>query len=108
MQEPSIDDLILAGAIEVSGIDSETGEFLYTFTNKMKEVSPELYRLHLNQVHDEIMYFWERGFLELDDMSSNNPRVTLTEKAFNKIAISELPKEKMMALYELKRVLKVV
>lgn len=108
MKEPSIEDLILAGAVEVSGIDPETGEFLYNFTGKMKEVLPELYNMHINQVHDEIMYFWERGFVELDDMTAKNPRVRLTEKAFDVEAIAELSKEKMMALYEIKRILKVV
>lgn len=108
MKEPSIEDLILAGAIEVAGIDPETGEFLYNFTGKMKEVLPELYNLHINEVHNDIMYFWERGFVDLDDMTATNPRVRLTEKAFDAEAIAELPKEKMMALYEIKRILKVV
>jgi hypothetical protein len=108
MKETSIEDLILSGAIEVSGIDSETGEFLYNFTQKMKEVLPELYNLHINDVYKDIMYFWERGFVDVSDMTSSNPKVKLTEKAFNSEAISKLPKEKMMSLYEIKRILKVV
>lgn len=108
MKEPSIEDLILSGAVEVSGIDPETGEFLYNFTDKMKEVLPDLYNLHMNEVHNEIMYFWEKGFVELDDMMAKNPKVKLTDKAFDPEAIAELPKEKMMSLYEIKRILKVV
>jgi hypothetical protein len=33
MLEPSIEELILNGVVEVSGIDPQTGEFLYNFTN---------------------------------------------------------------------------
>ena len=38
-----IEHLLLQNAIEISGIDSETGEMLYSITDKLKEVSPELY-----------------------------------------------------------------
>jgi hypothetical protein len=103
-----IDDLILAGAVEVAAIDSETGEFLYQFTDKLKEVNPELYRRHANQVHMELMYFWQRGFLNIHNFSEDNPVISLTEKAFDKNAISELSEHEKAALEEIKRVLKVV
>jgi hypothetical protein len=38
-----IEHLLLQNAIEISGIDSETGEMLYSITDKLKEVSPDLY-----------------------------------------------------------------
>lgn len=38
-----IEHLLLQNAIEISGIDSDTGEMLYSITDKLKEVSPDLY-----------------------------------------------------------------
>jgi hypothetical protein len=99
-----LDKLILEGAIEVVGIDSKTGEFLYAMTNKMQEVSPELYKEHLNSVHKDIMSLWENRYLYIDFMDEN-PIVTLTPKSFDKEAIKMLSPEDFMALEEVKRVL---
>lgn len=38
-----IEHLLLQNAIEISGIDEETNEMLYSITDRLKEVSPELY-----------------------------------------------------------------
>jgi hypothetical protein len=103
-----IDKLILEGGLEVGGIDIESGEILYTFTNKLKEIMPELYNEHLNFVNSEIMYFWERGFLDIDDLLEDNPKVTINEKALNQEEIDKLPKERQKSLDEIKRILKVV
>lgn len=105
---PSIEDLILSGAIEVSAVDAETGELLYTFTDKMKELLPELYKMHINHIHNEIMYFWEKGLVYIDDVTSNNPVVSLTEKAFDEDALNNLSSSKRESLEELKRILKVI
>jgi hypothetical protein len=40
------------------------------------------------------MYFWERGFLNIDDFTNINPIISLTPKAFDAKAISELSIEK--------------
>ena len=39
-EQDSIDYLILNGGIEVVGLDSDNGEFLYAFTPKIKELMP--------------------------------------------------------------------
>lgn len=104
----NIDDLILAGAIEVAAVDSNTGELLYQFTDKLKEINPELYRRHKDQVHRELMYFWEKGFLNIYDFSEENPAIALTRKAFDQDALNELSNHERAALEEIKRVLKVV
>ena len=38
-----IDNLILQGALQPAGIDLETGEMLYNFTETLKEINPELH-----------------------------------------------------------------
>lgn len=106
--EPSLEDLILAGIVEVAAVDSDTGELLYAFTKEAKDLYPELYKIHLNDVHNDVMYFWERGFLDVDDMSNKNPRVTLTEKAGIEEEILKLPKDKQETLRQIKSILGMV
>jgi len=103
-----IDKLILEGALEIGGIDVENGEILYNFTNKLKEIMPELYNEHLNFVNSEIMWLWERGFVSIDDFTQDNPRVMVTDKALNSEEILKLPKDRQRSLEEIKRILKVV
>lgn len=104
----TIEKLILEGALEIGGIDVENGEILYNFTNKLKEIMPELYNEHLNFVNSEIMWLWERGFVSIDDFTQDNPRVMITDKALNSEEISKLPKDRQRSLEEIKRILKVV
>ena len=79
----AIENFIKTGAIRIQGIDPVTGEFLYQITEKMKHVDLDLYDSHLNQIYTDAMYFWERGFVAIDDITSNNPIITLTSKAFD-------------------------
>jgi hypothetical protein len=108
VENKSIDDLILSGVVEVAAIDSETGEFLYQFTDKLPELMPELYNKHITKLHDDVMYFWEKGFLDIQDFSETNPKISLTQKSFNQEEISMLPEDRQAVLKEIKRVLKVV
>jgi len=103
-EDSLIDDLILAGGLEISGIDEISGEFLYTITNKMKDLMPELYEEHMAHVNEEIMRLWEKGFVNVD-MMSDDPIVTVTQKAYNIIEISKLNKEEIWCLDEIKRMM---
>ena len=40
-----IEHLVLMGAIEMDGIDSSTGEMIYSITDKLEEVSPRMYQI---------------------------------------------------------------
>jgi hypothetical protein len=93
-----IDGLIKVGAIEIEGIDSETGEFLYRITDKMNDINPKIYNAHLNDIYENTMYFWEKGFVDIDDITSNNPIVTLAPKAFNQNDINQLPSDRIETL----------
>lgn len=101
------DHLITSGAMEIAGLDSETGDFLYTFTPKIKDVMPQLYREHLKNVNGEIMNLWEKGFLNVDLMQ-DDPLVTLSEKSFDIEEISTLSDKEKWSLSEIKRMLKVI
>lgn len=101
-EEYSLSDLILMGAVEVAGLSSD-GEFLYNFTDDAPKMVPEMFDKHLNRLHREVMYFWEQGFIHLENISSFNPVIMLTPLAFDEDAISTLPEEKQLMLDEIKR-----
>jgi hypothetical protein len=56
-----IEHLILQGAIEIADIDLETGETYYNITDKLKEVSPELYNNLEDQFRHHLFILNERG-----------------------------------------------
>jgi hypothetical protein len=103
-EDATISNLILNGGLETVGVDKETGELLYSFTPKIQELMPELYKEHLNEVNAGIMDLWENGFVNIE-LFSNNPTVTLTDKAFNEESLKGLSKSQRWNLLELIRLL---
>jgi hypothetical protein len=100
-----IDHLILEGGIEVAGVDPESGEMLYAFTPKVKEIMPELYHDHLNFVNDELMVLWEKGYVDINFLM-DDPLISLTTKSYDPDEIQKLSKQEKWSLQELKRVIK--
>ena len=103
-EDEMMEFLILQGGLEVSGVDSKTGEFLYSFTPKIKEIMPELYKDHLDSINREVMNLWEQGYIYLD-LLEEDPIISLTEKALDSNAIAQLSTEEQWCLSEIKRVL---
>ena len=97
-----IERLILEGAMEVAGVNSDDGSLLYSFTPKIKEIMPELYNDHLNRVNAEILSLWERAYVDIDFLAKE-PIVTLTDKSFDPLEMSKLRKQEVWAIEELKR-----
>ena len=104
-EDELIKNLILEGALEVAGLDAETGEFLYAVTPKMKEVMPDMYEDHITQVNRDILNLWEKGYVNVDFLSPN-PVVTISAKVLDKTEVSKLTKPEIWALEEVKRLLK--
>ena len=100
-----IDHLILEGGIEVAGVDPESGEMLYAFTPKVKEIMPELYDDHLNFVNDELMVLWEKGYVDINFLM-DDPLISLTKKSYDPDEVKKLSKQEKWSLQELKRVIK--
>jgi hypothetical protein len=97
-----IEDLILSGAVEVAGVDPETGEMLYNFTNKLDQVHPALAREVENMFDSHVMKLWELGMVKMNVMDKN-PIVKLTPKAFDPGSIKSLDEEIAYTLKEIKR-----
>lgn len=106
MNEDFFDFLILQGAVEPAGIDSDTGEMLYSFTSRLKEVDPKFFNKVMEAFHKNVMVLWEKGFLNID-MLDDQPQATLTRKAVDKDEIAELSEELQEVLKEVKRMMKI-
>lgn len=90
------EELILKGAIEISALD-EDGTPLYSFTEKIYNVAPEI-AVRMNEAfHREIMTLWEKGFLSMD-ITSQNPVVSITEAALDPDQIAHLSYDQQVTL----------
>ena len=104
-EDEKIEEMILNGSLQFSGIDLESGEMLYQFTDKLKNEDPDLYEDVNHYFHKEMMSLWQYGFIEMD-ITDDNPSVRLTDKAFDKGQVSKLSKENQFSLKDVLRVLK--
>jgi phosphomevalonate kinase len=78
-----IDALILTGALEISAMDSETGEMVFAVTEKMEELAPEIYKEIVDQAHKDVMSLWAKGLLVMD-VASESPEVCPSEEALDR------------------------
>jgi hypothetical protein len=92
-----VEYLILNGYVEVAGIDPETQEFLYSFTDEARNTVPGLQQQLNEEFYELIVYLWEHGFISMD-IESESPRVALTPKALNQYEVSKLPQAYRHAL----------
>jgi hypothetical protein len=56
-----LEHLMLQGAVEFQGIDEQTGEMLYTITDKLKEVSPGVYDQLKDQYEHHMFRLIDQG-----------------------------------------------
>lgn len=101
-EDDYLEELILSGAAEFAGLDPETGEMLYSFTNKLESVSPHLYKKINESFYQEILALWQLGFLEIN-MLESNPHVYLTKKAFDTNEILKLDPNLRVAMRDIVR-----
>ena len=100
--ELALVNLIDKGAVAFEGLD-ETGEPIYRFTEKLQEVAPDLYKMHMSMLNAEVMALWEKGFIDMD-LFEENPVVKLTAKAFNKNEVETLNETLYDFLKQVKRI----
>jgi hypothetical protein len=60
-EEAMLEHLMLQGAVEFQGIDDATGEMMYGITDKMKEVSPEIYNQLKDQYENHMFQLIDQG-----------------------------------------------
>lgn len=98
--------LILTGAMEIAGLD-EQGNPLYVFTNKMKEVMPEIYEEHLKDINQKIMNLWDKGFVEVKFDDDGDFKVSITDDALDEEKLATLSKEDRWSVEEMKRITRI-
>ena len=98
------EDLILSGALEPAGIDIDTGEMLYNFTEKLQDINPALHSEFSRYFSMEINGLWENGFLDMDILE-NNPTVKITSKALDPEQVAKLDKDRQYTLKEIIRII---
>lgn len=98
--------LILNGYVEVAGIDEDSGDFLYTFTESARETIPGLNDQLNDEFYSLIVYLWEHGFVTMD-IESQNPRVTISEKALDQEQVEKLPSIYKSALHTIIEALRI-
>lgn len=103
--EDFFDYLILEGAVVPEGIDPATGDMLYSFTDKLKQINENMFNQAMDTFHNDVMQLWQLGFLSMDLMS-DNPLVRVTEKVFDEDAISALNIDLQRTLQEILRMMK--
>jgi hypothetical protein len=99
-EDDAFNELFFSGAIEICGIDERSGEMLFRFTEKLKDIDPNLYNKMTDLFHRELMGLWEKGFISMD-VTQQNPIVSLTKKAFSAIEAENLTIEERLHLEDI-------
>lgn len=92
--EELIDALILEGALLIEGIDQESGQMIFSITDKMQEIAPEIYREFEETLHKTVLSLWENGFLNMNVMDAE-PKVSPTEYALDRNTWKGLTNEEL-------------
>lgn len=100
-----IDRMLLSGYLEIDGVDSETGEFLYSVNKKLYEEIPDLQERLQSAFLEEVYNLWTKGMVSMDATLSN-PIVSLTEDAFDADKVAELTVEERHTLFVVMQAMK--
>lgn len=92
-----LEHLILQGLVEPAGIDVVTGEMLYSFTAAGKAEMPNLERQFEEEFHKNIMFFWQKGYLDMN-VFEENPVIRLNPIALDESVTASLSVEHRQAL----------
>lgn len=103
-EDKIIEQLILDGALEVAAVDMDTNELLFSFTDKLEVVNPQLHDAMFTYFYTDVMNLWQHGFLEMD-IDSKNPMVKITPKALDLIEVNKLNSEEKNVLKEIVRII---
>jgi hypothetical protein len=93
----SLDNLILDGGVEVIGIDPDSGEFLYSFTEKLKEIDPTLYDTLYEFFYAGVMKLWELKLIDID-FTVDNPLVVIDKDRFSEEVLDSLDRRERLVV----------
>jgi hypothetical protein len=93
-----VDKLISLGLIDVVGIDSVSGEFLYQVSPALNEMYPQIREMMGQDFLSQVNSLWVKGFVSMD-ITSESPMVSLNDDAFDQDKVASLTVEERNALY---------
>jgi hypothetical protein len=93
-----VDRLISLGLIDVVGIDSVSGEFLYQISPTLNSMYPQIKEMMGQDFLSQVNSLWVKGFVSMD-ITSESPMVSLTDYAFDEERVAALTIEERNALY---------
>ncbi len=99
-EDDQFSHLLFSEAIEICGIDEQSGEMLFRFTEKLKDVDPLLYKKMTDSFYKGLLNLWEKGFITMD-ITEENPAISITEKALNALEVGELSLEQRLHLEDI-------
>lgn len=100
-----VDNLVMQGFLEIDGIDSSSGEFLYKVNPELYKIIPDLNEKLEAAFLDEVYNLWVKGMVNMDT-TVENPLVSLTENAFDEDKVSELTVEERHTLFLIMQAMK--
>lgn len=100
-----IDSMVVNGYLEIDGIDSTTGEFLYKLSPELYKLIPDLSERLQDAFLDEIYNLWVKGMVDMDT-TKVNPMVSLNENAFDEEKVAQLTIEERHTLFVIMQAMK--
>jgi membrane protease subunit (stomatin/prohibitin family) len=77
-EERSLQHYLDIGAVEIVGIE-EDGEFIFKLTSKAKEVAPELWEAHQENIDAMLLELYDKGLLSVSYNEDLEATIELTE-----------------------------
>ena len=106
LEEEMLEKLILQGYVEAAGIDSNTGEMVYSFTDLAKTEMPDLEKQFEEEFHKNLMFFWQAGILDMN-VYEENPIIRLNGTAITQDFLDSLSFERKQALKTIMEALRI-
>lgn len=79
MNDPkSLDDYIAMGAVNVEGMD-ENGEFIFSVSEKAKEIAPELWKIHAEYVDEILISLLEKDLISVSYNEDLEALITVSD-----------------------------
>ena len=100
-----VDLFLMKGLIEISSIDSNTGEFLYQFSPGVTDAIPRLKEETEKMFLENLDILWIKGFIQME-RTEENPIVSLTDLAFEPDSVANLSVHERSTLYTIMEAMK--
>ena len=100
MDDDIIEYLLSIGALEFCNVN-EDGDSMYKFTNKAKELVPDLYREHMKDFNAIVFSLWSKNFVDVVFDEDGEAMISINEKCFEAENYKELDNEEFSALLDI-------